>query len=175
MPSHLSCSHTHTSRSSIPRSIIVRLPRLSPSRVSQRNPTLLLVTSLCSFCLEDKRYSHDRDGGETKNKSIIINSSIQSPLRPDAEIGIKSHNNNSVRTTRLSASSRICFRALLLPLCFSLDPSTRRRAFRFFRIRHVPDGDVCVSSGPRPSRIWAVLCPAARLSIDHPYLGRFKC
>jgi hypothetical protein len=125
MPSHLSCSHTHTSRSSIPRSIIVRLPRLSPSRVSQRNPTLLLVTSLCSFCLEDKRYSHDRDGGETKNKSIFRSSSIQSPLRPDAEIGIKSHNNNSVRTTRLSASPRICFRVRFPPLCFSLDASPR--------------------------------------------------
>lgn len=54
-------------------------------------------------------------------------SSIQSPLRPDAEIGIKSDAHNSVRTTRLSASSRICFRVHLPPLLLL----TRRVAARF--------------------------------------------
>lgn len=88
----------------------------------KRNPTLLLVTSLYSSCLSNKRSLMIEMAGRQRTRSSSIKSI---PLRPDAEVGIKSHNNNSVRTTRLSASQRICFRARLLPVCSSLDASLR--------------------------------------------------
>jgi hypothetical protein len=166
-----SLTHTHQVAAQTSRSIIVRLPRLSPSHVSQRSPTLLLVTSLCSHCLSNKRSLMIEMAGRQRT-SPSSSSSIQSPCDRMRKSESNQINNNSVRGTRLSASLRICFRVRFPPLCFSLDASLR---VSFLSHSTCSRWRRCVSSGPRPSRIWAVLCLAARWSIDHSYFGRFKC
>jgi hypothetical protein len=169
MPSHLSHTQSQLSPHAASSFTCLGSRHLMFHNVIQ----LSLVRDVFVLALPlEQEIPHDRDGGETKNKSIII----IDQFNPPCDRMRKSESNLTTTIASEQRDSRHCRGSasvcVSFPSCFSLDASPR---VSFLSHSTCSRWSRCVSSGPRPPRVWAVLRLAARWSIDHSYFGRFKC